>query len=33
MMGIEFLVIDAETNLPAFRNEIRWNDASFGPHR
>ena len=30
MMGIEFLVIDAQTNLPAFRNELRWNDASYG---
>ncbi len=27
--GIEFLQIDAETRLEAFRKEIRWNEASF----
>ncbi len=27
--GIEFLRIDADTRLAEFRNEIRWNEASF----
>jgi L-arabinose isomerase len=26
MVGIEFLLIDKETNLRAFKNELRWND-------
>ncbi len=30
MLGIEFLIIDSETKLREFRNEIRWNEASFG---
>lgn len=28
MVGVEFLVIDAETRLRDFKNLIRWNDAS-----
>ena len=27
MAGVEFLLIDEDTNLAAFRNEIRWNQA------
>ena len=30
MAGIEFLLIDGDTTLRAFRNEIRWNDAAYG---
>ncbi len=26
MSGMEFLLIGAETKIPAFKNEIRWND-------
>ncbi len=33
MMGIEFLAIDRNTELNAFKSEIRWNDASFRPLR
>lgn len=29
MAGIEFLVIDEDTDLRQFRNEIRWNDAAY----
>jgi L-arabinose isomerase len=29
--GIELLVIDAGTTLRQFHNELRWNDASYGP--
>jgi L-arabinose isomerase len=29
MAGIEFLCIDGSTNIRAFRNEIRWNDAAY----
>ncbi len=28
--GIEALVIDAETDLREFRNEMRWNDSTYG---
>ncbi len=31
MMGLELLVIDASTSLPAFKKELRWNEAYFGP--
>ena len=30
MAGIEFLLIDSETRLREFRNELRWNDAAYG---
>ena len=30
MAGIEFLVIDNETKLRQFRNELRWNETAFG---
>ena len=30
MAGIEFLLIDNETRLREFRNELRWNDAAYG---
>lgn len=30
MFGIEFLLIDAKTEIPAFKNEINWNEVSFG---
>jgi L-arabinose isomerase len=26
MAGIEFVVIDEETRIPAFRDKLRWND-------
>jgi len=29
MAGIEFLVIDNDTKIREFRNEIRWNDAAY----
>ena len=29
MAGIEFLRIDENTQVPAFRNELRWNDAYY----
>ncbi|HEX2623203.1 MAG TPA: L-arabinose isomerase [Phototrophicaceae bacterium] len=29
MAGIEFLRIDGDTQIPAFRNELRWNDAYY----
>ena len=29
MAGIEFLLIDGETTLREFRNELRWNDAAY----
>ncbi len=29
MAGVEFLRIDAETRLPEFKNELRWNDAAY----
>ncbi len=29
MLGVEFLRIDADTRLHDFKNEIRWNDASY----
>ncbi|MDF2922094.1 MAG: arabinose isomerase [Paenibacillaceae bacterium] len=29
MMGIECVIIDKDTNLRAFRNELRWNDVAF----
>jgi L-arabinose isomerase len=31
MTGLELLVIDASTSLHAFKNELRWNEAYFGP--
>jgi L-arabinose isomerase len=30
MAGVEFLLIDSETRLREFRNELRWNDAAYG---
>ena len=30
MAGIEFLLIDSETRLRDFRNELRWNEAAYG---
>ncbi|MDQ2777007.1 MAG: L-arabinose isomerase, partial [Acidobacteriota bacterium] len=29
MAGIEFLVIDTDTKLREFQNELRWNDAAY----
>ena len=29
MAGIEFLLIDGETKLREFKNELRWNDAAY----
>jgi L-arabinose isomerase len=29
MAGIEFLLVDADTRVPAFRKEIRWNQAYY----
>jgi L-arabinose isomerase len=29
MAGMEFLCIDAATNLRNFRNELSWNDAAY----
>ena len=31
MIGLELLVIDASTLLSAFKKELRWNEAHFGP--
>jgi L-arabinose isomerase len=28
--GIEIVVIDGSTKIPAFRNELRWNDLAYG---
>jgi len=33
MFGIEFLLIDRDTKIPAFKNEINWNEVSFGMRR
>lgn len=33
MAGVEFLLIDSETRLRDFRNEVRWNDAAYGATR
>ncbi|HET9684672.1 MAG TPA: L-arabinose isomerase [Gemmatimonadaceae bacterium] len=33
MAGVEFLLIDSETRLRDFRNELRWNDAAYGATR
>ena len=30
MAGIEYLIIDDETRLRTFKNELRYNDAAFG---
>ena len=30
IFGIEFLLIDEKTEIPAFNNEIRWNELVFG---
>ncbi|MDX1687381.1 MAG: L-arabinose isomerase [Candidatus Promineifilaceae bacterium] len=30
MAGVEFLLIDQETTVPAFRKELRWNQAFYG---
>jgi len=29
MVGVEFVVIDKDTKVPAFRNELRWNAAAW----
>ena len=29
MANIEFLLIDGETKLRDFKNELRWNDAAY----
>jgi L-arabinose isomerase len=29
MVGVEFLLIDENTKLPAFKNEVRWNQAYY----
>nr|CBX71757.1 hypothetical protein YEW_FI22730 [Yersinia enterocolitica W22703] len=33
MHGIEFLLIDNDTTLPAFKNEIRWNEVYYHLNR
>ena len=33
MFGIEFLLIDSKTEIPAFKNEINWNELAFGLRR
>ncbi|MEO8410508.1 MAG: L-arabinose isomerase, partial [Propionivibrio sp.] len=33
MFDIEFLLIDGETKIPAFRNEINWNEVAYGLRR
>jgi len=33
MFGIEFLLIDGQTHIPDFKNEIRWNELAFGLRR
>ncbi len=33
MFGIEFLLIDAKTEIPAFKNEINWNEVAYGLRR
>ncbi len=33
MFGIEFLLIDSQTHIPDFKNEIRWNELAFGLRR
>lgn len=33
MHGIEFLLIDNDTTLPAFKNEIRWNEVYYQLNR
>ncbi len=33
MFGMEFLLIDRKTEIPAFKNEINWNEVSFGLRR
>jgi L-arabinose isomerase len=30
MFGIEFLLIDGKTEIPAFKNEINWNEVFYG---
>jgi L-arabinose isomerase len=29
MGGLEFLLIDAETTIPGFKKELRWNQAYY----
>ena len=29
MAGVEYVQIDRNTELPAFKNELRWNDAAY----
>jgi len=29
MAGVEFLLIDSDTNLRDFKNEIRWNEVYY----
>ena len=33
IFGIEFLLIDEKTEIPAFKNEINWNECAFGMRR
>ncbi|HLH02297.1 MAG TPA: L-arabinose isomerase [Bryobacteraceae bacterium] len=33
MAGVEFLLIDSQTSLREFRNELRWNDAAYRLNR
>jgi L-arabinose isomerase len=30
MAGVELLVIDADTNIRAFRQELKWNETYYG---
>ena len=30
MAGVELLVIDEDTNIRAFRQELKWNDTYYG---
>ena len=33
IFGIEFLLIDGKTEIPAFKNEIVWNECAFSLRR
>jgi L-arabinose isomerase len=33
MVGIELVHIGAQTDISAFKNELRWNDVAYGSSR
>ena len=33
MAGVELVVIDADTRLRQFKQELRWNEVYYGLHR